>query len=206
MKLLIIALLFMKYLYAEASVRYLQLGNETLTLLEEPYDLYDSKGVSVRFYKESENQDLHYLKTFVLHDKTGSCFGKSIQQGVYQSDGDILVLYTLWTRSGSVQEAPYGARIARLKLQPDGSLKQISAKLYIESHRKKRHDTSGMFYLFHAPENDMQKAQRKAYIAQMEKLYGGQFVVGEEAETVLHEVRKAIEKEEAREESVWKRR
>jgi len=206
MKLLIVVLLFVQYLYAEASVRYLQLGDETLTLLEEPYDLYDSKGVSVRFYKESENQDLHYLKTFVVHDKTGNCSGKSIQRGVWQSDGEVLVLYTLWTRSGSIREAPYGAKIARFRLQPDGSLKQTSAKIYIESHRKMRHDTSGMPYLFHEPKNDSEKALLQAYMRQMEKVYGGKFVVGKEAEALLHEVREEIKKEEKREQSVWKKR
>ena len=175
------------------------LGDHALLVLREPYDLYDSKGISARFYIEDEAQNLHYLHTLVLEDKTGGCSGKSFERGTYEVKDDRLILYHLWDRIRTKKDAPFGAGIEIYKLQ-NGALKRTSNKIYIESHQRRRHDTSGMAYLFQPPKTDADKAKLQAYKAQIEKRYHGTFVA---KEPLLSEVREALQPKKR---SVWEMR
>lgn len=186
-----------------SSVIQTTMGACRVILLREPYDLYDSHGTSIRFYHEKENQDMVYLLTFVMEDRTGGCLGKSIEKGAYTIDGEQLTLYTLWERSGSQKEAPSGAEMRVLRMQPDCRLKEISHTIYIETHARRREDTSGMEYLFTPPKTDAEKKALEDYIHHTEKVFGGRFVRGEEARKLRSEVAKKVEEAEEKERSVW---
>lgn len=186
-----------------SSVTQTTMGACSVTLLREPYDIYDSHGTSVRFYHEKENQDMAYLLTFVLEDRTGGCLGKSIEKGAYTIDGEQLTLYTLWERSGSQKEAPAGAEIKVLRMQPDCRFKEISHTIYIETHARRRKDSSGMAYLFTPPQTDAEKKALEVYIRHTEKVFGGRFVRGEAARKLRSEVAKKVEEAREKERSVW---
>ncbi len=113
MKQIILALIVITNLCLASTWERISIGGEDLLVLNEAYDLYDSKGVSARFYHEDEKEDLHHLLTLVLEDKTGGCLGKSIQKGTFKIKENKLIFYHLWDRSPSQKDAPYGASIEK---------------------------------------------------------------------------------------------
>ncbi len=166
----------------------IMIGTQALDVLQEAYDLYDSKGISARFYLEDDKEDMHHLLTLVMDDQTGGCSGKSIQKGTYKVKGNTLILYHLWDRKRSQKEAPFGASIEVYTLYHD-KLKRVSNKIYIESHAFDKNDKSAMQYLFNPPQTPAQKAQLLAYKKEIEKRYKGKFVA---KEPLLSEVQKAL--------------
>ncbi len=175
----------------------IMIGTQELIFLQEAYDLYDSKGISGRFYREDAKEDLHHLLTLVLDDQTGSCSGKSIQKGTFKVKDDKLILYHLWDRKRSQKEAPFGASIEVYELYHD-KLKRISNKIYIESHAFDKEDKSAMRHLFIPPQTPTQKAQLQAYKKEIEKQYQGEFVA---KEPLLSQVYQALK---PKKQSVWK--
>jgi hypothetical protein len=199
-------LLYVLHAFADGEVVRLQKGGFDYVLLKESYELYDSKGVSIKFYKEEQSEDLSYLLTFVVEDKTGGCLGKSIQQGVFTFEDHNLTLYTRYTRSGSIKDAPEGVTLKRYRITETGSLKLLSAKIYIEAHDRSLKDTIGMRFLYQPPGSDAEKKVLARYIKTQEKNYGGRFVLGEEADSLRKEVQDAFEKHKKLENSVWRAR
>jgi hypothetical protein len=196
-------LLLVLHAFADSEVVRLQKGGFDYVLLKESYDLYESKGVSIKFYKEEQSEDLSYQLTFVVADKTGGCLGKSIQQGVFTFDDYNLTLYTRYTRSGSIKEAPEGVTLKRYRITEAGSLKLLSAKIYIEAHDRTLKDESGMRFLYQPPRSDTEKRALTRYLKTQEKNYGGRFVLGEEADSLRKEVQNAFKKRKKLENSVW---
>ncbi len=186
----------------QGEVRGLNVGSSNFTILTENYDLYDSKGVSMKLYREEENEDLTYLLTLVLEDKTGGCSGKSIQKGAFSVEGNILTFYHLWQRTGLVDDVPYGAKITRFEVQNDKTFKLLSSKIYIESHRQKKGDESGMAYLFTVAKTQNQKEKLDNYISHMEKIFEGKFLPAEEGKKLIEEVEEALTSKTKH--AVWK--
>ncbi len=202
---LLLTLLCVSTLAGEDAIRRLQKGDYTYVLLTEPYDLYDSRGKSVKFYREEPDENLTYLLTFVLEDRTGGCLGKRIQRGVFRFEDENLTLYTLYERSGSIKEAPEGAMITRYRIGKNGALQFVSRRFYIESHRRSKHDRSGMRYLFKAPQNAEEKALLKAYVQKQERIFEGEFVMGAAALKLRKKVQEIFAQEDDAAKSVWHR-
>jgi hypothetical protein len=172
-------------LFAGSMVDRVKIGRDIFTLLTESYHLYDSRGESVKFYKEQKNEDLTYLLTLVLEDKTGGCSGKTIQRGAYEVVDGELILYTLWDKSGTLTDVPHGARIQHYKAGKEGGLTLLSSHIYIELADALN-------------EKDQKKLTR--YIKRMEKLFEGDFVLGQEGKKLLRKVEEALRKKQPR----WK--
>lgn len=167
------------------------IGNRDFNMSIEAYDLYDSKGKVMKLYNE-ENGTLTLCLSLVLEDTTGDCADKSIQEGAYKINGTQLTLYRFWDRQGRAYDAPYGAQIQVYELQPNGMLKSISSRLYIETQHKNYDKSSGMQYLFKAPKNKNEKEALFAYIHSVEKQYKGKFIFGEDALNLISEVKEAL--------------
>ena len=197
MKQIILVLILITNLCLASTWERISIGGEDLLVLNEAYDLYDSKGVSARFYHEDEKEDLHHLLTLVLEDKTGGCLGKSIQKGTFKIKENKLILYHLWDRSPSQKDAPFGASIEVYEMEK-GVLKRLFNKIYIESHILKKDDKSGMKYLFTQPQTPAQEEKLKTYKKEIEKQYKGEFVP---KEPLLSQVQKALQ---PKKHSVWK--
>jgi len=154
--------------------------------------MYDSKGEVMKLYKEERNNDLTFVLSLILKDATGSCSGKSIEEGAYEINGTQVILYSFWDRRGKAYDSPYGARIQRYELLPDHTLKLVSSRIYIETERQNYNDDSGMKYLFTAPQTEAQKEALKAYVASVERIYKSTFVYDEEAKKLMEEVQEAL--------------
>ena len=175
-----------------AELKHISMGNFEYSLITDSYDAYDSKGEVMKLYAEENNNDLTFILSLTLHDKTGTCSDKSLEDGSYEINGTTLTLYSAWDRLGRAYDAPVGARIQVYELQPNATFKRISSRLYIETHRKKQDQNSGMQYLFSPPKNEQEQKVFEAYIEEVETRFKGTFVFGEEAKQLRLEVQEAL--------------
>jgi len=117
--------LFLSSLLSAGELEHVNIGDTEFTLTTESYDIYDSKGKTMKLYKEENNNERTFLLSLVLEDRTGGCSDKSIQEGAYEINGTRLTLYRFWDRQGRVYNAPYGAQIQVYALQTDRTFKSI---------------------------------------------------------------------------------
>jgi hypothetical protein len=192
MKIFPLLLLTISILFATAKLEHVTLGNQDFSIITESYDIYDSKGEVMKFYREERNNDLTFVLSLILKDKTGSCADKSMQEGTYEINGTHITLYSFWDRKGKVYDSPYGARIQSYEMLPNHSVVLKSSKIYIETARKSYDLESGMQYLFIPPKNQKQKEALQSYIETVEKEYKGVFVYGDDVKTLLKEVHDAL--------------
>jgi hypothetical protein len=190
------------FLHASATVEHRTLNGQDFTLITEDYDVYDSKGKVVKFYRDELNNDLTYLFPVTLTDKTGTCGARSLTRGAYEIKGKTITLYTFWDRQGRVYDTPYGARIQKYEVTKRGDLKLIGSKLYVETARKSFDPESGMRFLFTKPKNDKEKAALEAYVKDAERQYKGVFVFGDDAKALIQEVKAALDRKMK---NTWKR-
>lgn len=174
------------------ELQHISMGKFEFSLITDSYDAYDSKGEVMKLYAEENNNDLTFILSLTLQDRTGTCADKSLEDGAYEINGTILTLYSAWDRLGRAYDAPLGARIQVFQLQPNATFKRISSLLYIETHRKKQDQNSGMQYLFTAPKNEEEKKAFETYIAEVETSFKGTFVFGDDAKKLRQEVQEAL--------------
>ncbi|GIT97601.1 hypothetical protein [Sulfurovum sp. TSL1] len=195
MKLFSLIVLTVNMLFATAELEHVTLGNQDFSIVTESYEIYDSKGEVMKFYKEERNNDLTFVLSLILKDKTGTCADKSIQEGAYEINGTTITLYSFWDRKGKAYDSPYGARIQQYEMLPDHTVVLISSKVYIETARKSYDKESGMKYLFTPPKTALEKEALHTYIKSVEKEFKGVFVFGEEAKMLLDEVHEAFRRQ-----------
>ena len=195
---LLALLLLATSLLAEATLKHVTLRGTDFTTITEDYDVYDSKGRVLKFYRDEQNYDLKHLFNLTLNDKTGSCSARSIEEGSMEINGSTITLYTFWDRQGHIYDVPYGARITRYEVQKDGTLKLLSSKLYIETAKKSFDRESGMRFLWETPKTDEDKAAFNEYIENAQRQYKGEFVFGEDAKALIKEVKAALDRKMAK--------
>ena len=179
-------------LFSEGKIEHITLHDHDFTIVTEPYDIYDSKGTVAKFYREERNNDLTFLFSHTLHDATGSCADKSLEDGVYEINGSTITLYTFWDRRGRAYDSPYGGRILTYTVDKRGKLQKVSGKLYVETSKKSADRNSAVKYLFDPPRTEKEKEAFAQYITSAERQYKGSFLQGDEAKQLMDEVRKAL--------------
>jgi len=190
----LVLLLLGGMLHADATLEHMTLRGTDFTSITEDYDVYDSKGRVLKFYRDEQNYDLKHLFNLTLNDKTGTCSARSVEEGSMEINGNIITLYTFWDRQGRIYDVPYGARIKRYEVQKDGTL----GKLYIETAKKSFDPESGMRFLWETPKTDEDKAAFNDYIKNAERQYKGVFVFGEDAKALIKEVKAALDRKMAK--------
>ncbi|PTB83936.1 hypothetical protein C9926_00425 [Sulfurovum lithotrophicum] len=192
MKKIVFLLLLSTYVLFSTEIKHINIGNQDFMLTVEEYDVYDSKGEVLRVYKEKRNNDLVFMFSLILKDRTGSCSDKSVEDGYYEVNDSGITLYSHWDRRGKAYDAPYGARIQVYTIDDNFNLAKTSSKLYIETERENYNETSGMKYLFKKPQNQEEKAELDAYVRSVERNFKGTFVFGDEAKKLMAEVEDAM--------------
>jgi hypothetical protein len=192
MKKILILLFVLAQTLMGADLKHITIGSQDFSLTTETYDINDSKGEVLRLYREERNNNLTFVFSLILKDRTGACSEKSVEDGYYEINGTTVTLYSHWERRGKAYDAPYGARIQIYKLKDNYDLVRTSSKLYIETARPNYNENSGMKYLFNAPKTDEEKASLKAYVSAVERNYKGEFVYGDEAKKLIKEVEDAM--------------
>jgi len=194
MKNVVRILLLLSSTLFSTEIQHLNIGKQDFMLTVEEYDVYDSKGQVLRIYKEKHNNDLIFMFSLILQDRTGGCSAQSKEDGYYEINGTTVTLYSFWDRKGKAYDAPYGARIQVYTLNKNYDLERTSSRLYIETERQNYNTTSGMQYLFSVPKNVPEKEHFERYIASVEQKYKGHFVYGDEAKKLMDEVQRALSK------------
>ena len=189
---IVLLLLLSTYILFSTEIQHINIGNQDFMLTVEEYDVYDSKGEVLRVYKEKRNNDLLFMFSLILKDRTGACSAKSVEDGYYEVNDTSITLYSHWDRRGKAYDAPYGARIQVYTIDENFNLTKTSSKLYVETERQNYNETSGMQYLFKKPQNEEEKKALKAYVSSVERNYKGSFVFGEEAKKLMAEVEDAM--------------
>lgn len=192
MKNTLLFFLLLTQLLFSAQLKHIAIGNQDFSLTTESYDIYDSKGEVLRLYREERNNDLTFIFSHILKDRTGTCSDQSMQDGSYEINGTQITLYSFWDRKGKAYDSPYGARIQRYNILPDHTLERISSKVYIETQRENYDKESAMKYLFTAPKEEKEKEALNNYVKSVEKEYKGTFVYGDEAKKLIKEVEDAL--------------
>ena len=188
MKIFLFFLILISTLLSSAKLEHIAIGNQDFSVVTESYDIYDSKGEVMKLYKEERNNDLTFVLSLILKDKTGTCANKSMQEGAYEINGTNITLYSFWDRKGKVYDSPYGARIQQYEMLPNHTVVLKSSKVYIETARKSYDSQSGMKYLFTPPKTDIQKEALQTYVRSVEKEYKGVFVYDHEAKKLIEKV------------------
>jgi len=192
MKKIVLLLLLSTYVLFSTEIQHINIGNQDFMLTVEEYDVYDSKGEVLRVYKEKRNNDLLFMFSLILKDRTGACSAKSVEDGYYEVNDTSITLYSHWDRRGKAYDAPYGAHIQVYTIDENFNLTKTSSKLYVETERQNYNETSGMQYLFKKPQNEEDKKALKAYVSSVERNYKGSFVFGEEAKKLMVDVEAAM--------------
>ena len=192
MKNIVLFLLVSTYALLSTEIQHVNIGNQDFMLTVEEYDVYGSKGEVLRVYKEKRNNDLIFMFSLILKDRTGACSDKSMEDGSYEINDTTITLYSFWDRRGKAYDAPYGARIQVYTLNENYDLVRKSSKLYIETERQNYNETSGMKYLFKKPQNDKEKNALTMYINSVENHFDGKFVFDDEGKKVLKDAEDAI--------------
>jgi len=71
MKLFLLILLTLTTLFATAELEHITIGNQDFSIVTESYDIYDSKGEVMKFYKEERKNDLIFVLSLILKESTG---------------------------------------------------------------------------------------------------------------------------------------
>lgn len=192
MKLFLLILLTLTTLIATAQLEHVTIKNQDFSIVTEAYDIYDSKGEVMKLYREERSNDLSFVLSLILKDRTGTCSDQSMQDGSYEINGTEITLYSFWDRKGKAYDSPYGARIQRYEMLPDHTVVLKSSKVYIETARKSYDTESGMKYLFSPPKTNTEIEALQAYIKSVEREYKGDFVYGDEAKSLIEEVHEAF--------------
>ena len=201
MRTFLILLLTVIQLFSKSEEN-LTLNNYPFSLVKESYDEYGSKGETVSFYTNEKDGKEHSVFIFVLHDTTGGCNDKSIENGTYEVNGTTLSFYTLWKRQGSVDDAPFGGRIQRYEVLENGKFNLLSSSLYVETHTQDSDTNSGMRFLFEKTKTKEDEKALKEYVAFVEKNFHGKFVFEDKSDALMKEVHKALKR---RMKARWKR-
>lgn len=192
MKVLLFLCILSSTLFSSAKLEHVTIVNQDFSIVTESYDIYDSKGEVMKFYKEERNNNLTFVLSLIMKDDTGSCSDKSMQTGSYEINGTHITLYSFWDRKGKAYDSPYGARIQRYEMLPNHTVVLKSSKVYIETARRNYDEESGMKYLFTPPETNSEREALQAYIRSVEKEYKGVFVYDDEAKELLEEVHESF--------------
>jgi len=185
-----------------ASTEKMTINKQAFSVVTDSYDVYDSKGTFVKFYKVEKDKSLTSVLRLTLNDVTGDCASKTLQDGAYEIKGSIITFYTFWDRKGRAYLDPYGAKIQKYRVDADGSLKELSSKVYVETSKRKYDKESGMEYLFHAPKNKAEQKKLDTYVKEVERQYKGQFIFGDESKELIKSVKEALQRKIK---AAWKR-
>jgi len=191
MKLYLLILLTISELFS-SNIEHLSINNQAFTISKEYYNEYGTKGEVLIFYKGNSTQKSDKVFLFVLKETKGSCSAKSRQKGVYEIKNDNITFYNSWTREANALNAPIGTKMTVYKVLPNGTFKQLSSKLYIETSKKTYDKESAMKYLFTVPKNQEEEEKLEAYIQEVEERYKGKFVFGKESQRLKREVKDAF--------------
>jgi hypothetical protein len=193
MKQIFIVLFLWSGLFAESKEE-VTINHQHFKIVKESYDIYDSKGEFVRFYKVNKAKHLSPVLRLTLKDATGGCSSRSLEDGAYEIKGNNIWLYRYFHRQGEAYLDPYGAQIVEYQVQKDGTLKKLQSKVYVELTQKGYDKESGMEYLFHVPKNGKERALLNKYVKQVEAKYEGEFLFGDEGKKLIKEVKKALKR------------
>ena len=198
MKVLLLLLFALYPLFGDGTVKHITINDSDFSIITESYDIYDSKGTVMKCYYEARNNDLLHRFNLTLHDQTGSCSAKSIEEGYYEIKGNTITLYTLWDRQGRVYDVPYGARIMQYDVTRDGTLKLLSSRIYVETTKKSFDKESAIRFLWETPKTKEDQKAFESYIRSAEQQFKGRFVLGDEAKALIKEVKEALNKKMAK--------
>ena len=179
-------------LFAIDSEQVVMINHHQFDLVQESYREYGDKGVEMKIYRHGDNREKLPLLSFSLFYASGSCSGKSIEEGAYEINGSKIILYSRWERNGRAYDAPAGDRIQVYRVDDNGSIIYESGKLYIERYAKRYDPQSGMQYLFNAPKNKQEQEALRGYIKRVEDIFEGKFVQGKAANALHNEVEEAL--------------
>ena len=191
MKTLLIILIFFSTLYASNAEKEVHIGTYSFMLIEEEYNEYGDKGVTMMLYaKDADRSKLPQFR-FVMSYQSGSCAVKNLEDGSYKIEKDSIVTHSRWERIDN-DNAPIGERMQVYKMDENGSFYVSDSKVYIEKTSRNDDVDEGMKYLYTEAKTEEEKSLLANYIVSVEKLFEAKFVMGEEAEKLKYEVNKAL--------------
>ena len=180
-------------LFSFSQSREVTISDQTFIITEKSYAYSADKGVTMTLYKKSGEMK-QKIFSFVLENELGNCSDKGIQEGAYEIEGSKITFYSHWRREGGAYKSPVGERIMVYTVNEQGMFQHVSSKVYIERVDRHYAPNSGMQYLFKDPVTKKEKAALAAYISEVEQLFKGTFVYGDEVKELKEAVHQAIQR------------
>jgi hypothetical protein len=136
-------------------------------------------------------KDKTKLHTHTISESMGDCNSISIELGDYEISDSTITFYSYWAHAGDAPASPYGIRKQVYILTPEGKLKQVKSGIYIEEAVNK------------IP-HELEKAELKQYVKDVEKKYNAKFVYGKDKENLFKEVKEKLKEPIQKETKHWK--
>ncbi|RLA68351.1 MAG: hypothetical protein DRQ78_00930 [Epsilonproteobacteria bacterium] len=183
-------------LHAFKITKEVYIGIHTFTLIEESYNEYGQKGVTMALYTKGTNVGMLRKLNFSIRNESGPCSDKNVEEGHYVINKDSITLYSHWKRSRSSDNTPIGDRIQVYKLNKHASFYLSDSKIYIEKSRRNKDTDEGMKYLYTEVKTKYEKVLLDSYVSNIEETFKAKFVLGDEARVLAKEVKKALMQKE----------
>jgi hypothetical protein len=196
MKIFLMLLTFFSTLHAYKTQKKVHIGKHTFNLVEESYNEYGDKGITMALYVVESNTTSSPKLSFILNNESGSCSDKNVENGTYEIKEDTITFYTHWKRSRNSDNRPIGNRIQIYKVDENGSFYMSNSRTYIEQTTQYPDADEGMQYLFTEAKTETEKQLLHEYIISVESLYKAKFVRGDEADNLAFEVNAALLKKQ----------
>jgi hypothetical protein len=192
MKILLIIFVLFSTLEAVNAEKEVHIGTHTFTLIEESYNEYGDKGITMALYAKDVNASTTRKLSFLLRNESGSCSDKNVEEGHYIIKKDSITFYSHWKRSRSTDNTPIGDRIQVYKVDKNGSFYLSDSKIYVERTTRNEDADEGMQYLYTEAKTEAEKLLLEEYVASVENIFKAKFVLGKEANVLAKEVHRVL--------------
>lgn len=170
---------------------------------EESIDNLDAEGQRVKLYRIDSSGTKKQLLSHILISSRGDCNSNSLEIGDYKISDSTLTFYSFWCTMGDAPVSPYGARKQIYKIHKDGKITLQSSAIYIETTVTYWNENEGIQYLEKQPKNETERLALNRYIQKVEKEYHATFVLGDNAQQLISDVKEALDEQIQHETGDW---
>lgn len=166
----------------------IRINQQTFEFKKDSVENENGPKMSILKIYKGKNKVLEHI----LYKNEVDCNSTSLQVGNYKISGNEIIFYTYWLKMGDAPASPFGVYKQIFSMDSKGKMIPKRGKIYIEETNKGWNENKNADFLYKAPKSASEKLKFKKYIADLEKQYHADFVLGEQKSQLMKEVKKAV--------------
>lgn len=141
-----------------------------------------------------------------IYHSDGDCSSENLQLGTYEIKGAKIILYSYWAGADRMGKNmyPFGYKKQTYIVNSKGTIALEKSIIYVEDYVDSYEKPKAINYLYQTPKNAKERNELKRYVAEIEKIYEGNFVTGKELDKLAKEVNTKLKSEIKEHTSSWK--